>query len=83
MFFVPLFVVLSAVLGGTFGFFASFALALTLPVDSVVPGPEGTPITVLNDHSAVPIFGGALGIFLGVGVGLLAAAQRWRRTRSR
>jgi hypothetical protein len=76
MFFIPAYLVLGAVLGATVGCFAAFAFALTLPNESVQPGPDGSPVTVLHDYTAVPIVGGLGGFALGLAGGGLVAARK-------
>ena len=81
LFLVPALLLLGALSGVVLGYFGSLALSFTLPVESVVPGPDGTPTTVLIDNSGVPILGGALGFALGLAAGGLILVRRWHRTR--
>jgi MYXO-CTERM domain-containing protein len=78
--YVPLYLVTGALLGAALGCAGGFALALIRPSTSVITGPDGTPIRVANDDTAVPIISGLVGAVLGlVAVGMLAA-RRWRRS---
>ena len=81
LFLVPALLLLGALSGVVLGYFGSLALSFTLPVESVVPGPDGTPTTVLIDNSGVPILGGALGFALGLAASGLILVRRWHRTR--
>lgn len=68
-------------LGATLGYVGGAVFALTQPDTSIRPGPDGAAITVAHDYSAVPIIGGFVGAMLGLVVGGLLAASRWRRNR--
>lgn len=80
VFYVPLYLLLGAVLGATIGYVGAFAFALTRPTTSIQTGPDGSPIEVANDYSVVPVIGGAVGAVLGLVAGSLLAVWRWRRS---
>lgn len=82
VFFIPTFVLLGALFGVILGYFGSFALSFALPAESVVPGPDGAPLTVPNDYIGVPIRGGALGCGLGIAAGGLLSVRKWRGSRA-
>ena len=80
VFLVPLCVLAVVLVGATLGFAGGAVFAAVQPTSSVRPGPDGAPITVSNDYTAIPFVtglgGAALGLLCG---GLLLAAVRWRR----
>lgn len=82
VFFIPTFLLLGALLGVVLGYFGSLALSFALHAESVVPGPDGAPLTVPNDYTAVPILGGALGCALGIAAGGLLSVRKWRGGRA-
>lgn len=79
--FLPAYLLLGALVGVIVGFCASLALFFALPVESVVPGPDGAPATVLNDTSGVPILGGALGFALGLTAAGFLSVRWWHSIR--
>ena len=81
LFYVPTYLLLGAVLGVVLGYFGSLAMSFALPSESTVPGPDGGPMTIPTDNSAVPIIGGALGLGLGLVAGGLLALRKRRRPR--
>ena len=81
LFFVVAYSTLGIAVGAIFGVVLSLTLALALPGRSEVPGPEGSPITVVNDYTALPFLGALSGATLGLAAGGALAFRRWRRTR--
>lgn len=81
VFYVPIYLTIGVLLGGVIGSVGALAFASRWPVASVRPGPEGEPVTILNDYSAVPIIGAVIGSVLGLIAGSLLALRRWRHNR--
>lgn len=80
VFYVPLYLAIGVLLGATLGYASGAGFALTRPSTSMRPGPDGSPVEVANDYTAVPIIGGLVGAVLGLVGGGLWAARRWRRS---
>ena len=55
-------------------------LGLTRPRTSVIPGPDGTQITVAHDDTAVPMAGALVGAVSGLAAGDLLAGELWRHS---
>jgi hypothetical protein len=79
--FVPIYLILCVLLGAVIGYAGGVGFALTQPNTSIRPGPEGEPVTVANDYTAVPMISGLGGALIGLLVGGLLAARRWRRSQ--
>ena len=79
-FYVPLCLLTGVLLGAALGYAGGFVWGLIQPNTSVIPGPDGTAITVANDDTAVPMVGGPVGAVLCLVAGRLLAAKRWRHS---
>ena len=77
--FGPLYLLTGTFLGLALGFGVGLLLAVVLPTSSVQAGPDGAPITILNDYSPIPLLTGLAGAATGTLTAGLLAAARWRR----
>jgi hypothetical protein len=78
--YVPSYLLIGVLLGATLGCAGGAVFGITQPNTSIQPGPDGEPITVANDYTAVPIIGGLVGAVMGLLAGGLLATRRWRRS---